>query len=277
MNKSEDIKDLAAALSKAQAAMGGAKKAQTAEVTTRTGQKYKYNYATMESIVDAVREPFASNGLSFTQLPAYGEGNEVRVETALLHVSGQWITNEVRIPVNVADAQGYGSAFTYACKYGLRAIAGVPAVEDDDGEAAVKAKPRATEEQMMPKAVLGPAPTIAAPIWKDDAAPGHGHGTQLGHRGNVSELPGMQPHEKQVRFQIGKANYTTAGMTKEQMVQSFDLVTKVNNKHGKGTAEALLKNEFGVVTRADLTFDNAEKYLTRLTEIANNEDQKEIL
>ena len=107
MNSSEDIKDIAAALSKAQAAMGTAKKGETAKVTTKTGGSYSYNYATMESIVDAVRQPFADNGLSFTQLPIGTDGNEVRVETVLLHESGQWIASTIRIPVSVADAQGF--------------------------------------------------------------------------------------------------------------------------------------------------------------------------
>jgi hypothetical protein len=42
--------------------------------------------------------------------------------------------------VSKADAQGFGSALTYARRYGLQAIAGI-AAEDDDGNAASKTKP----------------------------------------------------------------------------------------------------------------------------------------
>jgi hypothetical protein len=44
------------------------------------------------------------------------------------------------VPVSKSDAQGYGSALTYARRYGLCAITGV-APEEDDGNAAAAAKP----------------------------------------------------------------------------------------------------------------------------------------
>jgi len=53
----------------------------------------------------------------------------------LLHSSGQWISGTIVIPAPKEDPQGYGSAQTYARRYGLMAIVGV-CPEDDDGEAA---------------------------------------------------------------------------------------------------------------------------------------------
>jgi hypothetical protein len=44
------------------------------------------------------------------------------------------------MPVSKADAQGYGSSLTYCRRYALAAAVGV-APEDDDGNAATKAKP----------------------------------------------------------------------------------------------------------------------------------------
>jgi hypothetical protein len=248
--------------------MAGAKKDQTASVTSKkTGQTFKYSYVNMESIVEAIRGPFAEHSLSFTQLPVYSGENEVRVETVLLHSSGQWISSEVRIPVDVADAHGFGSAFTYACKYGLRAIAGVPAVDDDDGAAAVSAaKPRPTEAQMMPKpAFVGPETAPDQPAWgsrtpKPTTAPAQG--SRLGAEG--------APHARMTTFQIAKANYSTAGMTEQQMRLSFDLVPQVDRKLGKDACREMLKTEFGVVSRSDLTEEAAEKFLIRLQEILND-------
>src|SRR6185503_9154188 len=44
------------------------------------------------------------------------------------------------LPVSRADAQGFGSALTYARRYGLSAAVGI-APEDDDGNLAAAAKP----------------------------------------------------------------------------------------------------------------------------------------
>jgi hypothetical protein len=62
----------------------------------------------------------------------------VQVETRLLHTSGQWAadTLTLTVPVGKPDAQGIGSALTYARRYALAAFVGV-APEDDDGNAAV--------------------------------------------------------------------------------------------------------------------------------------------
>ena len=52
-------------------------------------------------------------------------------------------TVECRVPLIIAknDMQGYGSAVTYARRYGLMGMAGI-APEDDDGNAAAKAAPK---------------------------------------------------------------------------------------------------------------------------------------
>jgi hypothetical protein len=47
----------------------------------------------------------------------------------------------LNLPVSKADAQGYGSALTYARRYSLAAACGV-APEDDDGNAATKSAPK---------------------------------------------------------------------------------------------------------------------------------------
>src|SRR5690606_23626422 len=60
----------------------------------------------------------------------------VELETRFMHTSGQWISDTLTVPVSKVDAQGVGSATTYARRYALAAFAGI-APEDDDGEAAV--------------------------------------------------------------------------------------------------------------------------------------------
>jgi hypothetical protein len=63
------------------------------------------------------------------------------VETIIHHSSGESMAcGPLFVPASKQDAQGFGSAMTYARRYSLMAAFGVPA-EDDDGNAAVATKP----------------------------------------------------------------------------------------------------------------------------------------
>ena len=134
MQKSESIAALAAALAIAQGEMKGA-------VKDSANPFFKSKYADLASVVEAIRLAFSDNGLSYIQTVEPSDKDEVRVETTILHSSGEWISCGVlALPVSKADAQGYGSCLTYARRYSLSAAAGV-APEDDDGNAATTAKP----------------------------------------------------------------------------------------------------------------------------------------
>ena len=135
MNKSESIAALAAALATAQGSMKGA-------VKDSANPFFKSKYADLASVVEAIRAAFSANGLSYIQTIQPSDRDEVRVETMILHSSGEWISCGVlALPVSKVDAQGYGSALTYARRYSLSAAVGV-APEDDDGNAATMAKPK---------------------------------------------------------------------------------------------------------------------------------------
>ena len=129
MNKSDSIKNLAVAMCKAQAEMGGAHKAEN-------NPFFKSKYADLKAVVKAVKEPFSNNGLSYVQFPIE-EGGRIGVETILMHDSGEWLSNSFTVALTKQDAQGAGSAITYCRRYGLQAIAGIPS-EDDDGNNASK-------------------------------------------------------------------------------------------------------------------------------------------
>jgi hypothetical protein len=128
MNKSESIKELAAALAKAQAEIGNA-------VKNSDNSHFRSRYADLAEVLNTVRPVFAQHGLSFMQFPGF-ESGIVSVETVIAHSSGEWISSTLHAPVSKHDAQGVGSALTYARRYSLAACAGI-AQEDDDGEAAV--------------------------------------------------------------------------------------------------------------------------------------------
>jgi len=161
MNKSESIKELATALSKAQGQIKGA-------IKDSANPFFKSKYADLASVVEAIREAFAANGLSYTQAIEPSEKDEVRVETILLHASGEWLSAGVlALPVSKHDAQGFGSALTYARRYGLSAAVGV-APEDDDGNAASRAAPVKAQPDPAGKKLLESCGSVDAltAAWK---------------------------------------------------------------------------------------------------------------
>lgn len=100
----------------------------------------KSKYATLNSVMEACREPLVNNGILLTQAPVpppdYLGGGYLGLMTKLIHAeSGQWISSLTVIPLPKSDPQGMGSAITYARRYALTAMLGM-ITEDDDGEAA---------------------------------------------------------------------------------------------------------------------------------------------
>jgi len=130
MNKSEIIGNLAKALCKAQNELGGA-------VKNSSNPFFKSSYSSLTDVVKAIKQPFADNGLSYSQFPITSDGGGgIGVVTILMHNSGEWLESEFYLPLAKKDPQGGGSAITYARRYALQAMAGIPTV-DDDGEAAM--------------------------------------------------------------------------------------------------------------------------------------------
>ena len=128
MRSSESIEKLAEALCAAQGEMGGA-------VKGSANPFFKSSYADLTSVIKAIKEPCFKHGLSYVQLP-HRDGNSIGVVTRLIHTSGQWLEHDFTLPMVKADPQAAGSAVTYARRYALQSLFGIPAV-DDDAEAAV--------------------------------------------------------------------------------------------------------------------------------------------
>ena len=150
MNKSETIKELAAALSKFQGEITAVKK-------DASNPYYKSRYATLDAIWETIRKPLADNGLAVTQtLTDYGD---TMLETTLLHTSGEYIVSLIKIKPVKEDPQSFGSALTYNRRYSLSAILGIAADEDDDGNQATgKDQKPVTKETVKPPVTPKPSP-----------------------------------------------------------------------------------------------------------------------
>jgi hypothetical protein len=124
------MKNIASALVKAQKAFAPALK-------SATNPHFKSRYADLAACVEAVVDALNNNGIMLSQQTRECE-NGVIVDTVFIHESGEMLScGPLHVPASKQDAQGYGSALTYARRYSLMAACGI-APEDDDGNAAVK-------------------------------------------------------------------------------------------------------------------------------------------
>ena len=128
------MKSIATALASAQINMGKALK-------QANNPHFRSKYADLGSVMDACLPALNEHGIAVIQ--PTGEDDTGRfVETIMIHgESGEQLSCRVPLIVSKNDMQGYGSAVTYARRYGLMAMAGI-APEDDDGNAAAKAAPK---------------------------------------------------------------------------------------------------------------------------------------
>lgn len=129
---------IATALAKAQASMGRAIK-QTAN------PHFRAMYADLGAVMDACLPALNEAGIALVQ-PTGEDENGRYVETVLIHgESGERLSCRVPLIIGKNDMQGYGSAVTYARRYGLMAMAAI-APEDDDGNAASRPAARQNAE-----------------------------------------------------------------------------------------------------------------------------------
>src|SRR5271170_4188941 len=120
--KSENINELATALSKMQGNMGPIYKNKTAKIPTKSGATYSYTYADLAGIWECIRKPLLDTGLSVTQT-----FNGSLLITILMHSSGQWIKSELPLNCMGLKPQELGSEITYLRRYALTGILGLSA------------------------------------------------------------------------------------------------------------------------------------------------------
>lgn len=122
---------------KAAAAFVAAQKAFAPATKSSTNPHFKSKYADLSACVEAVMDALHEQDLALMQVCHESESGVI-VETIFIHASGEQLSGgKLHVPAVKHDAQGYGSALTYARRYSLMASCGI-APEDDDGNAASK-------------------------------------------------------------------------------------------------------------------------------------------
>lgn len=124
MNQSEQVNELVKALAIAQ---GSFKRVGF----DKSNPHYKSKYASLEAIIDATRDQLSQNGLCVVHII---EGE--KLESRLLHTSGQWVASSIPLFLDKRSPQAVGSALTYARRYNMCCLLNINAGEDDDAEIA---------------------------------------------------------------------------------------------------------------------------------------------
>ena len=134
MKTSEELGDLATALSKAQGQIADAEKA-------TDNPFFKSTYADLAEVLGQIRPIFSEHGLSLTQWPGLENEGWVSCTTRILHSSGQWMESTMSMPVQGKNvAQDSGSVLTYMRRYMAAAAAGIAQVDTDANQADKKSQ-----------------------------------------------------------------------------------------------------------------------------------------
>ena len=149
------MKELFSALCKAQSQIRGA-------VKDSRNPHFNSMFANLESVVEAIRQPLADNGLCFVQSVCEGH-----VHTIICHTSGEQMVSTVPFVGNMPDMQKVGAALTYARRQGLCTAFGVPQVDDDFESALGRGTPapcsKMTTKEFVDKVLPWTVPKVATP------------------------------------------------------------------------------------------------------------------
>jgi len=152
---SADISELAKAMLKVQKTLAPACK-------DAENPFCKSRYASLNSVIDACRDALIAQSVWVVQYPVAVDAGHLGLMTKLVHgESGQWQASLMAMPLPKNDPQGYGSALTYARRYGLATLVGLISEIDDDAEAATPQRDRQNKAMdAKPKKPSDPLATL---------------------------------------------------------------------------------------------------------------------
>jgi hypothetical protein len=148
-----DFAKVAAALARAQGKFEPLVRSKSVTIKPRDGSAYTFQYAPLEACLASVRQALSEEELALTQsVVMIPEGMVLR--TWLLHSSGQFLSGDTPMMVEGNGPKALASAETYARRYGVSALLGLAADDDDDGSAAtgdqIANAPRPTKAKPVP-------------------------------------------------------------------------------------------------------------------------------
>ena len=162
-----DKSELFDALARAQGNFEQVKKSGKANIPTKSGANYTYNFAKLSDVLGATIPALNAEGIYFSQHPNYslnGNGAMVTIVSTLSHKSGASISHE-SIPLfyNMNDAKQAGSVMTYLRRYGACQLLGIEGDDDDDAHVATMNNSYNNYKSKQPAAKQAPRQPQQAP------------------------------------------------------------------------------------------------------------------
>lgn len=162
-----DKSELFDALARAQGNFEQVKKSGKANIPTKSGANYTYNFAKLSDVLGATIPALNAEGIYFSQHPNHslnGNGAMVTIVSTLSHKSGASISHE-SIPLfyNMNDAKQAGSVMTYLRRYGACQLLGIEGDDDDDAHVATMNNSYNNYKSKQPAAKQAPRQPQQAP------------------------------------------------------------------------------------------------------------------
>lgn len=131
-------------------------KNRTAEITTKSGGKYSYQYAPLDEIVRIVKPLLMARGFSYgwdSRVEGEGQNQRLVCTCTLRHVNGHSETSSFTLPTDNPSAmspqQKYGAALTFAQRYTLVSALGLNTTEEDSDGVAREIDPTPISEDQL--------------------------------------------------------------------------------------------------------------------------------
>lgn len=119
-------------------------------------RSFKYRYASLEALLEAVVPALCQEGLVWIAKPCRDERGDPALAYKLVHApSGEAEEGVMPLMLVAQDPKGHGSAISYARRYALLSVLNIAPGDDDDGTAAGR---RAEGRVSRPNRVSASAP-----------------------------------------------------------------------------------------------------------------------
>ena len=177
---------------------------------------FRSDYMTLDGILNTVKPILKEAGIAIVQSVDTTEDDKIRCYTRLIHKSGEYLQGESVVHADKMTPQGFGSAITYARRYGITSLLSI-AEPDDDGnaaEAATKAPAKKKSE------------TVTSTKLPQDA---------IDKVVTAFNMSGIKEELLEKKYGVS-SNWTTA--TRKEMLQAFDKL-----KAGEINSEFFLANK----------------------------------
>lgn len=114
------------------------------ETVVKDKDGYGYKYATLDNVINMLKDVLPQYGLGFAQFPETVDGKD-GVTTVVMHESGEYMS--ARYEMEATEMKGTnltqqkGASITYTRRYALCSVFGIPTEEDTDGTVDTPNKP----------------------------------------------------------------------------------------------------------------------------------------